>query len=123
MNITNFSIQQREALLDLLVLAMYADGHLDLVEDTQLERLLAAMGFETDYDRQKQLDASVTRIRQYSVSAELARSHAVQLAKNFSAAEERAEVCRLLEQQINSDNKVAPAEHQLLSAIRASFGL
>jgi uncharacterized tellurite resistance protein B-like protein len=121
MEIARLTQEQREALVDLLVLAMYADGHLDLVEDARLNRLLTAMGFETDYDRQRKLDDAITRLREYSQNAELARKHAAQLASHFTDSEQRRGVFQLLEQQISSDNNVVPAEHQFLSTIREVF--
>jgi uncharacterized tellurite resistance protein B-like protein len=121
MEISRLTTEQREALIDLLIVAMYADGHLDLIEDARLNRLLTAMGFETDYDRQRKLDETITRLREYSQSAELARKHAVQLARHFTDPEQRRGVFQLLEQQISSDNNVVPAEHQFLSAIREVF--
>lgn len=123
MEISRLTHQQRQALLDLLILAMYADGHLDLVEDARLQRLLITMGFETKYDRDRQLDESVTRIRESSQTADLARKHAVQLAKNFSGPEQCRGVYQLVEQQITSDNKVEPSEHAFLSALREALRL
>jgi uncharacterized tellurite resistance protein B-like protein len=123
MEIARLTEQQRQDLLDLLILAMYADGHLDLVEDARLERLLASMGVETEYDRGRLLDASVTRLRDYSGSAELARKHAVQLAQSFTDPEQRRGLYQVLEQQVSSDNNVVPAEHEFLSAIRQALQL
>jgi uncharacterized tellurite resistance protein B-like protein len=42
-DVTDFSDIQRLALLDLLILAMYADGHLTTAEDDLWEQLLAAI--------------------------------------------------------------------------------
>jgi hypothetical protein len=62
-DLTGFSAAQKQALFDLLILAMYADGHLSSVEDEQLQKLLAGMGFVDEIDRQREFDAAVTRIR------------------------------------------------------------
>jgi uncharacterized tellurite resistance protein B-like protein len=123
MEIARLTTPQRQALIDLLILAMYADGHLDLGEDARIERLLGAMGFETEYDRDKQLDESITRLREYSQNAKVARSRAVQLAQSFTDPEQRRGVYQLLEQQVNSDTSVVPAEHEFLSAIREAMQL
>ena len=63
MNLADFNDAQRQALLDLTMLAMYADGILAAVEDEQVGRLLTALGCDTDYDRAKQYDASDSRGR------------------------------------------------------------
>ena len=42
-DLTDFSAAQEQALFDLLILAMYADGHLTTFEDEQLQKLLVVM--------------------------------------------------------------------------------
>lgn len=123
MEITRLTDPQRRALLDLLILAMYADGHLDLAEDARLQRLLTAMGLETEYDRDRVLDDSITRLREYSQNPQVARTRAVQLAQSFTDPEQCRGVYQLIEQQANSDNNVAPAEHEFLSALRQALRL
>jgi uncharacterized tellurite resistance protein B-like protein len=123
MEIARLTDQQRNALLDLLILAMYADGRLDLEEDARLDRLLTAMGFETEYDRDRQLDESITRLREYSQNPQVARTRATQLAQSFTDAEQRRGVYQLVEQQVNSDTSMVPAEHEFLSAIRQALKL
>lgn len=117
MEISRLNDQQRRALLDILILAMYADGHLDLGEDARLQRLLTSMGVETEYDRDRELDASITRLRDYSQNPRVARERAVELARSFTDPEQCRGVYQLVEQQVNSDTKVVPAEHEFLSAI------
>ena len=51
MNVQVFNEAQQQALLDLLVLAMYADGHLGSAEDDRVRRLLAAQGQTAEYDQ------------------------------------------------------------------------
>jgi hypothetical protein len=63
--VTDFSTIQQLALFDLLILAVYADGHLPMVEDELLQQLLAAMGHTDALDRQREFDAAVTRIRPF----------------------------------------------------------
>jgi uncharacterized tellurite resistance protein B-like protein len=123
MEINRLTDQQRGALLDILILAMYADGHLDLGEDARLQRLLTAMGVETEYDRDRELDDSITRLREYSQNSRVARDRAVQLVQCFTDPEQRRGVYQLIEQQVNSDTKVVPAEHEFLSAIRQALHL
>jgi len=123
MEITRLTDQQRKALLDLLILAMYADGHLDLAEDARLERLLTSMGFDTEYDRDRVMDESITRLREHSQNPQMGRTQAVQLAQSFKDPEQCRGVYQLIEQQVNSDNSVVPAEHEFLSAVRQALKL
>jgi uncharacterized tellurite resistance protein B-like protein len=121
MNITDFTQRQRQALLDLLVLAMYADGHLAFGEDAKLRQLLTAMGFETNYDRSRQLDATVTRVRQHAQTAEATRAYTDQLSQSFTTREHRQQVCDLLDDLLASDNQVAPHEGRFLAVVKEVF--
>ena len=121
MNLKNFNDQQRQALLDLVMLAMYADGHLTAVEDDRVGRLLTAMGFTTDYDRGKHFDASVSRVSRHSATAAGARAHATTLAQQFTTTEQRREVQSILEDLIGSDDTVAPQQNNFLAAVRAAL--
>ena len=121
MNLKMFNEQQRQALLDLVMLAMYADGHLAAMEDERIVHLLSAMGFTTDYDRGKHFDASVSRVTRHSVNAAAARTHAAKLAKNFTTQEQRREVQDVLEDFMESDNNVTPQESSFLSGVREAF--
>jgi uncharacterized tellurite resistance protein B-like protein len=123
MIITDFSATQRQALLDLLVLAMYVDGHLTLAEDARLKRLLTAMGCETDYDRNRLADAAVTRVRQHSLTAQAAREHALELSRHFIITEHRRQVCDWLDDLLASDGRVDPQEGQFISVIKELFKL
>jgi len=118
---TELTDLQREALLDLLNLAMYADGHLTCVEDARVEQLLAAMGYAEAHERQQQFDASVTRVRQHTEVPEQARAHAALLAKSFTTREQRRKVYALLEEVITSDAHITAVESKFLEGIREMF--
>jgi len=121
MEISRLTEAQQKALLDILILAMYADARLDLGEDARLQRLLEAMGVNTEYDRDRYLDDAITRLRNHSQNAQVARTHAVELAKSFTDPEQCRGVYALIEQQVNSDNSVVPAEHEFLTAMLAAL--
>src|SRR4051812_44619848 len=123
MEISRLTLPQQAALLEILILAMYADGRLDLDEDARLERVLTSMGVATEYDRDRVLDETITRLRDYSESPQKARAHASQLAQSFTDPEQCRGVYQLIEQQVNSDTSVVPAEHEFLSAMRQALRL
>jgi uncharacterized tellurite resistance protein B-like protein len=123
MEISRLTLQQQAALLEILILAMYADGRLDLEEDARLNRLLTTMGVETEYDRDRVLDEAITRLREFSQNSQSARVHAAQLAQSFNDPEQCRGVYQLIEQQVNSDNSVVPAEHEFLAAMRQALRL
>jgi len=121
MNVKNFNDGQRKALLDLATLAMYADGKLTELEDLRVQRLLTAMGFTTEYDRNKHYDASVSRISRHSANAAAARKHAAELARSFSTKEQLRQVHDVLNDLMSSDGSVAPDESKLLAVVKEAL--
>lgn len=121
MNIDLFSDAQRLALLDLMVLAMYADSNLTLAETSCVQRLLTLMGQTTDYDRQKQFDAAITRVRRRAGNAAANTVYAAELAAEFKSSEARGKVCDLISELMASDHQVAPAEAHFLKQLKQQF--
>jgi uncharacterized tellurite resistance protein B-like protein len=121
MNIKDLTEQQKLALLDLAMIAMYADGHLTTVEDERVHRLLGSMGLPSDYDRDKYYDASVSRVSRHSQTAEAARIHATTLAQAFSTREQRRYVQKILEELVTSDGHISLQESSLLSVVREAL--
>jgi len=121
MNIKEFTEQQQQALLDLVTVAMYADGHLASADDERVLRLLGTMGFTTDYDRSKHYDAAVTRVSRHSQTAESARAYAATLAQAFSTREQRRMVEGMLDDVVTSDSHITLQETSLLSVVREAL--
>jgi nicotinamide mononucleotide adenylyltransferase len=122
-DLTGFSAAQQQALFDLLILAMYADGHLTSFEDEQLQKLLAAMGFTDETDRQREFDAAVTRTRPVIQSIHQAKTQALLLADAFTARPQQKQVYSAVEQLMTSDNNVSTWENTLLMELRMKFRL
>ena len=122
-DLTNFSAAQQRALFDLLILAMYADGHLTTFEDEQLQKLLAAMGFTEEIDRQREFDAAVTRIRPVVQSIHKAKEQAILLADAFTLRTQQKQVYEAVEQIMTFDNHVSSWENTLLMELRMKFRL
>ena len=121
MNLKDFNPSQRQALLDLAMLAMYSDGHLATTEDERVHRLLASLGFDEESEQNRQYDAAVSRIIRHSETVAAARTHAVTLAKTFATRDHRQRVQKVLDDLISSDNKVAPQEQTYLAVIQEAF--
>lgn len=121
MNLTDFTDTQRQALLDLTMLAMYADGNLAAVEDERIAQLLTALGCDTDYDRAKHYDASVSRISRHSTTADAARAHAMQLGRLFTSPEHRRQVLDVLDDLVTSDRSIAAKECGFLAVVREAL--
>lgn len=121
MNAANLTPAQSQALLDLTMLAMYADGHLAAAEDERIGRLLASLGFDDEVDRAKHYDASVSRISRHSATRDAARAHAIQLARQFTTPEHRRVVISLLDDMVTSDRNLAAKEGTFLAVVREAL--
>ena len=62
MDLKSLNADERNALLDALVLAMYSDAHLARAEDVRIDRFLTAMGFAEKSDRDREFDIMARRI-------------------------------------------------------------
>ena len=122
-DLTSFSIAQREAFLDLIILAMYADGHLSSVEEEHLQNLLAAMGFVDEIDRAREIDGAVTKIRPNIQSIHKAKELALKLAGVFTIRSQQVKVYAAVEQLMTSDNNISTWENTLLMELRMKFRL
>jgi hypothetical protein len=119
--LTGFSTAQQRALLDLLVLAMYADGHLTTIEDEQLQKLLTAFGHTEEFDRQREFDAAVTRMRPFAQSIQKAKEQALLLADAFTTRSQQKQVYGAVQQIMTSDRHVSSWESTLLSELGLRF--
>ena len=119
--LTGFSTAQQRALLELLVLAMYADGHLTTIEDEQLQKLLTAFGHTEEFDRQREFDAAVTRMRPFAQSIQKAKEQALLLADAFTTRSQQKQVYGAVQQMMTSDQHVSSWESTLLSELGLKF--
>jgi len=123
MNLTALSDRQKQALVDLLTLGMYADGNLDLIEDEKAQYVLDAIQFPSDSARQYFIDSSFARARKHGASPESAKNYVAEIGKVFPSKEVRREVYSTLEDSLSSDNKLADRERELLVMVTEEFGL
>jgi hypothetical protein len=123
MNVTGFTPEQEQALLDLLVIGMYADHNLASAEDERVKRLLATFQFSSDYVRDNFSDAAFTRASRQSGSPDAIRAYVGQIASHFPTREIRKKAYDLLDDMLTSDGSVTSEESKLLSATREIFQL
>ncbi len=123
MSITEFTDQQKQSVVDLLVLGMYADGNLDLIEDEKARRVLDSIQFSSDSARQYFLDASFARARKHGASAKTTRSYVSEIAKAFPTPAVRRQVYTALEDSLASDHNLADKERELLIVVSEEFKL
>jgi uncharacterized tellurite resistance protein B-like protein len=121
MLLKKLNAEQRNALLDMLVVGMYSDTHLTRAEDARIERILGAMGFTAKFDRDREFDAAVTRVRQHSDPVAANREVSASVAKCFSSRGDRNEVIKALTELIGSDSRVTAEETRFLETVKAAF--
>ena len=121
--VSNLTTEQQRAIFDLLILAMYADGHLTSFEDEQLQKLLTAMGFIEEPARQREFDEAVTRIRPSLESIYKAKELALGLADAFTDRKQQQQVFGAVLKIMSSDFNVTTWESTLLMELRMKFRL
>lgn len=121
MNVTNFSDKQKQALLDLLVLGMYADGHLAAVEDLRIQKLLATMQFSSEHAKAQFVDASIARVRLHD-SRQSLPSLLTEIGNELSTPESRRRAIEAVDELLSSDNRITDKEREFLASVRSAFG-
>lgn len=122
-NLNGYTTAQQRCLLDLLILAMYADSHLSLWEEAWLQDLMAQMGHQQETLRQREFDAAVSRIRHSLDSVHTAKDHAMLLAKAFKCRDQQKQVYDAVQWVMGSDGHISTWERFLLSELRIKFRL
>jgi len=123
MNLTNFNDEQKEALLDLLVMGMYADSNLADVEERKIDDVLATVKFPSASERRRFIDGSVARVRQQLGAAKSVQDFVAAIAKHFPTADLRQKAYADLEELLASDQKVVDAENRFLGIVKDQFKL
>ena len=123
MNLTELTDQQKQAVVDLLVLGMYADGNLDLIEDEKARQVLDSIRFSSDSARQYFLDASFARARKHGASAKTTRSYVSEIANCFPTPAVRRQVYDALKDSLTSDHNLADKERELLTVVSEELKL
>lgn len=123
MDATEFNDTQKKALFDLLVLGMYADGNLDLIEDEKAKRVLETASFPSETEKKFFMDGSFARARKHGASQDGIRRYIAAIAKHFPTLEIRRRAYSILEDSLSSDNKIADQECKLLIIVSEEFKL
>ena len=123
MNLTGLNDQQKQTLLDLLVIGMYADGKLADAEDAKIQGVLRTIQFSSDSARDQFLDASITRARRHLDSPTARRDFVADIAAHFPTQELRQKAFDDLEELLASDNQVVEPETRLLAVVKEEFKL
>jgi hypothetical protein len=122
-DLTNYPAEQQRALLDLLILATYTDGHLSAWEEAWLQELMTSMGYQEESVRQREFDAAVARTLPSTKHIVSAKDHALRLAGFFRERDRQKAVYETVQWIMRSDGHVSTWETMLLSELRMKFRL
>lgn len=112
---------QTNAILDLLVLGVYADGHLAMVEDERLHEFLKRQGIETEDERRQSIGEAVTRMERHVGNEAARRQQLAELAARLDAPAARSLALSTLERLLCVDEKYPPGEEHFWSEVRKAF--
>jgi hypothetical protein len=119
----NLSQPQREAIVDLLLFAMYEDRRVVMQEDIFIDQHVRKMKWESGTYASTYVDMATARVRQARESAE-GREHFLQRIRDRLSdpvAKQRAiDMCREL---LDADKLESPEESQFLAGLPAVLGL
>lgn len=108
---------QREATLDLLIVSLYADSHLSLLEDEALASALLALGWESPKPRDIYFCNSLRRARNATNDEQTLSDYLTQKAACFDTKESKGEALKLLSEVITCDG-ISPAESSFIRQLQ-----
>jgi uncharacterized tellurite resistance protein B-like protein len=110
--------EQREALLDLLVLGMYADNHLAISEDDLLHDFLVDCGVVDEVTRQNLIDDAISRAGLRVTNEETRHGRLIELASRLSTQNVAQAATAILEEFLAVDGNVNEGEKAYLTEVR-----
>jgi hypothetical protein len=120
-NLNRFNEQQRKALLELLIMAMYCDARLASAEDLRIHKVADSLGFPSDDERRTFLESLFSTISRLPRSGESLRPHLAIIARRFPTGAVRTEAFNAVEELLQSDHRVAPQESQFMVLLKEIF--
>ena len=105
--------ESRLALVELLLLAIYQDNHLSLLEDTALERALATLGWEPGRDNELSITSAFAAARA-ATSDELKTEEFLQTRLKLLRSEGEGPVAFALLGKVLASDGLTPSEGSFL---------
>lgn len=121
MNAPNLDALQSEGLLDLLILGMYADGHLAISEDERMHEFLKQQGATNVEDRLRLIGEGVTRVGRHAGNDVTRPQYVAHLAGRFTRSAEKNLALAVLERLLCVDETFATREERFWNEVKAVF--
>jgi hypothetical protein len=122
MSPAELSQPQREAVVDLLLLGMYADELLAISEDERLAAVFQEIGWHDSASREEYIHTAIAKVRAAHESSEIP-SFLSTLSARLGTRDARQCAFDLLESVLEADARVVDSEHTLHEQARAAFGI
>ncbi len=114
---------QREATLDLLLLAMYADNRIALKEDEAIDAEVATLNWESGTAQENYMNAATARVRQALDDAATKTALLTDINQRLATVKARQSALALCDQLLNSDAATTEAETAFEAEVKRVFGL
>ena len=114
---------QREATLDLLLLALYADDRIALKEDEAMDAEIASLSWESGVSPEYYLNAATARVRKVLDDAAAKTAFLKDIGQRLATAEARQSALALCYQLLKSDAVTTNAETAFEAEVKHIFGL
>lgn len=111
---------QREAIIELLTLAIYTDAHLSLQEDELLEATIATLGWESEFPKALFVEKAWVAARNAADTTEATTAFVQQRATLFPQSPSQSVVYSLVHQTLAADG-LNPEENTFLKLLNDSF--
>lgn len=114
---------QREAIVDLLLICMYADNDLDLNEERVIDREVGRYAWASEETLEAYLKSAEPRIRQ-TIFSEKTRNQEIQkIAKRLKSEEVKYQALKLCRLLFYADGQLDEQEVVFINEIEAIFGM
>jgi hypothetical protein len=123
MSLETFSNAQVDALLELLALGMYVDGHLAGGEDEKVKQLARAAGVPPGYDLDQALDSAITAVSRSPINDATIPDHSSRIFAGLGNRAARQIAFAALEEVHLGDGGEAESEKKFAAAVKARFEL
>ena len=114
---------QREAMIDLLLLATYSDEFVDANEDRVLGRVTERFNWDRNLSVEEYINASTTQAKEAHTSEESIDAFIRDIGSRLDNKEQRYEALRLCNILLFSDADLQRKEIKFLKRTSAAFGL
>ncbi len=115
--------KQREALVDLLVMSLYADNLIRTEEEEKLREKLATLRWQSSKPLDYYLNEAITRVRDVRSSPEALDGFIAYASERLETKYAREKAWNWLQQLFFGDRQLSERENQLARQMQAALGI